>query len=76
MLNTAVILAAGLGSRMGEITKKMPKGFIDIGGSAIVRQSIEKLIDVGMERILIGTGYLSEVFEKLMISNIIFSYSS
>lgn len=66
MLNTAVILAAGLGTRMGNVVKNKPKGFIDIGGKAIVQQSIEKLIAVGIEHIFIGTGYLSEVYENLM----------
>ena len=31
MIKTAVIMAAGLGSRFGHMTETMPKGFIECG---------------------------------------------
>ncbi len=65
MLKTAVILAAGLGSRLREQTKNKPKGFIILHEKPIVEESILKLFESGIERILIGTGYLSESYEKL-----------
>lgn len=65
MIKQAVILAAGLGSRLGELTKNMPKGFLQIDGVAIVENSIKKLISVGVEEIIIGTGYKAEFYENL-----------
>ena len=65
MVTTAVIMAAGLGSRFGKMTETMPKGFIEVGGQSMVIRSIETLIACGMKRIIIGTGYKKEAFEAL-----------
>jgi len=64
MINTAVILAAGTGSRLKDITKSRPKGFISIGRKPVIKLSIEKLFDAGIAKIIIGTGFLSDIYEK------------
>jgi 2-aminoethylphosphonate-pyruvate transaminase len=65
MIRQAVIMAGGLGSRLGGRTAAMPKGFIEIGGSPIVEQSIRKLFATGVEEIIIGTGHCAEWYKKL-----------
>ena len=65
MVTTAVILAAGMGSRFGKMTETMPKGFIEVGGQSMVIRSIETLISCGIKRIIIGTGYKKEAYEAL-----------
>lgn len=65
MVTTAVIMAAGLGSRFGKMTETMPKGFIEVGGKSMVIRSIENLIASGIQRIIIGTGYKKEAYEAL-----------
>ena len=65
MVTTAVIMAAGLGSRFGKMTETMPKGFIEVGGLSMVIRSIETLISCGIKRIIIGTGYKKEAYEAL-----------
>lgn len=65
MVREAVILGAGLGSRLNERTKDMPKGFLELGGMAIVERSIRNLIGAGIERIIIGTGYCAAHYEAL-----------
>lgn len=65
MYKTAVIMAAGLGSRFGQYTERIPKGFIECGGVPMIERSINTLIDCGITRIIIGTGYLKEKFEEL-----------
>lgn len=67
MIRTAVIVAAGLGSRMGERTLDRPKGFLEIDNKPIIEHSIMKLLDMGIDKIVIGTGYLSEVYEQLAL---------
>lgn len=64
-LKTAVIMAAGMGTRFGSMTEERPKGFIEAGGKAMVVRSIETLISCGIRRIIIGTGYLRECYEEL-----------
>ena len=58
-------MAAGMGTRFGSMTEERPKGFIEAGGKAMVVRSIETLISCGIERIIIGTGYLRECYEAL-----------
>ena len=65
MIKTAVIMAAGMGTRFGEHTKLMPKGFIPFQGKAMVIRSIDTLLECGIERIIIGTGYHKEYYEAL-----------
>lgn len=64
MVKTAVILAAGLGSRLKDKTTYMPKGFIKVGGKSLIEQSVSKLLRAGIEKILIGTGHASDYYEN------------
>lgn len=64
-ISTAVILAAGLGSRLGNLKENKPKAFVEIGGTTLIDRSIQLLINRGIEKIVIGTGYLNEAFDAL-----------
>lgn len=65
-IKTAVILAAGMGSRLQDITNDMlPKGLIKINGKSLVERSIEKLRSLGIEKIYIVTGHLHEFYDEL-----------
>lgn len=67
MIKTAVILAAGLGSRLRPYTEKYPKGFLRIydDTDSLIEMSIKALIDNGIDHIYIGTGYRGEYFNQL-----------
>ncbi|HQO22785.1 MAG TPA: 2-aminoethylphosphonate--pyruvate transaminase [Spirochaetota bacterium] len=65
MIKQAVILAGGLGSRFGNRTACMPKGFIEIDGIPMVERSVIKLIESGVEHIIIGTGHCNEWYDRL-----------
>ena len=58
-------MAGGLGSRFGGRTTEMPKGFIEIEGTPMVEISVKKLIEAGVEKIIIGTGHCSEWYDRL-----------
>jgi len=65
MIKTAIILAAGLGSRLNNRNPAIPKGFLEIEGRSLIGMSIEKLLDCDIEKILIGTGYHQEKYLEL-----------
>jgi len=65
MIETAVILAAGLGSRLrGELDDR-PKGFLRLGQRSIIEESIELLQGAGIRDVLIVTGHCAEHYVAL-----------
>ena len=65
MVKTGVIMAAGLGTRFGQFTERIPKGFVECGGISMIGRSVNSLIESGITRIIIGTGYHREKYEEL-----------
>lgn len=73
----AMILAAGLGSRMQPITKKIPKPLIDVGGISLIERSINQLLAFGVNEFVINVSYLGDQIKEALqsmdsISKIIF----
>ncbi len=60
----ALILAAGIGSRLAPITENCPKSMVPVNGKPILEKQIENLINNNVMDITIITGYKSEVIEK------------
>jgi choline kinase len=60
----AIIMAAGKGSRLGEITQGKPKSFAEIKGIRLIDYNIALLRHHGIKPIIIVTGFCSEAFEK------------
>jgi 2-aminoethylphosphonate-pyruvate transaminase len=61
----AVVVAAGCGVRLKGMGEQRPKGFIELGGRAIVERSLECLFAAGVQRALIVTGHLRGWYEDL-----------
>ena len=57
-----IILAAGLGSRLGDLTKNSPKALIDVNGKSIIERQIELFHKFGIKDIVIVTGHKKEKF--------------
>jgi len=64
-VTTAVILAAGMGTRLKGYTQERPKGFLEVDGDSLIERSIKHLLRHGITRIFIGTGYFHEHFDEL-----------
>uniref|UniRef100_A0A7C3UDQ6 Phosphocholine cytidylyltransferase family protein n=1 Tax=Geoglobus ahangari TaxID=113653 RepID=A0A7C3UDQ6_9EURY len=65
----AVILAAGMGSRLKPITERIPKALINLGGKPLIAHLIENLIDHGIRDIIIVTGYKSYKIRRFITEN-------
>jgi NDP-sugar pyrophosphorylase family protein len=59
-----VILAGGLGTRLGALAAGLPKPMIDIGGRPYLERVIESFARCELRNIVLLTGYRSEVIEK------------
>ncbi len=59
----AVILAAGRGTRMQDLTIGTPKPMLKAGGRPILERLLERLIEAGYSEALIVTGYRAEAIE-------------
>ena len=55
-----IVLAAGRGVRLGELTEDIPKCMLPLLGTTVVRRQIDLLIDVGLSDIHVVTGYKDE----------------
>lgn len=64
-VNTAVILAAGRGSRFGNRTETMPKGFVKVGKIPIIERSIGILKMHRIEHIILGCGHQKQYYEGI-----------
>lgn len=59
----AVLLAAGRGTRMGELTRTTPKPLLPLAGKPILAHVIDGMIAAGIRDFVIVTGYLGEQIE-------------
>lgn len=66
MSYNAIILAAGVGSRLYPYTKDKPKCLLEINGVTLLERTIKTLFTNQVENILIATGYLQEQIENFI----------
>lgn len=60
----AVILAAGKGTRMKELTNELPKPMLKVQGRPILEHIITGIVSAGVREIFIVTGFRADVIEK------------
>jgi histidinol-phosphate phosphatase family protein len=56
----AVILAGGLGTRLGDITRTLPKPMVPFGGTPFLGYLLRMLAEQGFERVVLLLGYKAE----------------
>ncbi len=61
----AIILAAGLGTRLRPMTDNTPKALIKVKDKPLVEYQIEYLKEKGIDEIIVVVGYLHEQFDYL-----------
>jgi dTDP-glucose pyrophosphorylase len=60
----AVILAAGKGTRMGELTNALPKPMLRVQGKPILEHIVQGIVGTGIRQFCIVTGYRAEAIES------------
>ncbi len=65
-ISKAMILAAGLGTRMQPLTQKIPKPLIRIGEHNLLERSINLLIEHGIKELVINVHHLAEQIENFI----------
>ena len=63
MTTTAIILAAGRGSRLYPYTENCPKCLTELGGKTLIERQIDTLKSAGIHDIVIVSGYRGEMLE-------------
>ncbi len=64
-----LILAAGMGIRLKEYTKNIPKCMVDINGETLIKRQIEALNSVEINKIIIVCGYKKEILKDYIMKN-------
>lgn len=67
-IKNAIILAAGRGSRMRELTNDMPKCMMQVGSKRVIQNTIDILKYKNIKNIVIVTGYQSGILESYLRS--------
>jgi len=63
-IDQAVLLAAGRGTRMRELTADLPKPMIEVRGKPVLQYLVEGLRDAGVRRFLIVVGYRADAVQN------------
>ena len=62
----AILMAAGMGTRLRPLTENTPKSLIEVNGMSLLERQIKNLKEIGIDEIIVLTGYLHEKFDDLV----------
>lgn len=60
----AMLLAAGMATRMRPMSETIPKALVEIEGRTVLDYCLDRLTEAGVEKIVINTHHLGEKIEK------------
>lgn len=60
---TAMVLAAGLGTRMRPLTDAIPKALIPVAGRPLIDRVLDKLVEAGVERAVVNVHHFADQME-------------
>lgn len=66
MIEDAIVLSAGQGSRLLPVTATIPKCLIEIGGKTVLERQLAALAAAGLKRALVVTGYRHEQVAEVL----------
>lgn len=68
---TAIILAAGQGTRLRPLTNNIPKCMVEVGGMPLLTRQVNTLTDAGIKNIIVVAGYKEEIITDSRVVKII-----
>lgn len=63
MIDTAMLMAAGLGKRMRPLTATRPKPLVKVAGKALMDHALDRLETGGIRRVIVNVHYLADTVE-------------
>jgi N-acetyl-alpha-D-muramate 1-phosphate uridylyltransferase len=64
MPKSAIVLAAGLGTRMRAYNGAIPKPLVAIGGKSLIDYALDSLAEAGVERAVVNVHYLADALQR------------
>lgn len=63
MIDTAMLMAAGLGKRMRPLTATRPKPLVKVAGKALMDHALDRLVAGGIRKVVVNVHYLADTVE-------------
>jgi MurNAc alpha-1-phosphate uridylyltransferase len=61
MPRSAMLLAAGLGTRLRPLSETLPKPLVEVDGRSLLDHALDRLAEAGVERVVVNTHYKGEM---------------
>jgi N-acetyl-alpha-D-muramate 1-phosphate uridylyltransferase len=61
---SAMVLAAGLGTRMRPLTNRRPKALVEVDGKALIDYVLDRLTDAGVARAVVNVHHFADLLQK------------
>lgn len=66
--NPVVLLAGGMGTRLGKITQNLPKPMVEVAGKPILEHIINRFVEQGFKNFFLSVNYKADVIENYFSS--------
>jgi len=68
MPKCAIVLAAGLGTRMRPYNGSLPKPLVEVGGKPLIDYALDRLAEAGVQRAVVNVHHLADALERHLAS--------
>jgi NDP-sugar pyrophosphorylase family protein len=65
----AMILAAGLGTRLRPLTNDRPKALVEVAGCTLLEITLSRLRDFGVNEVIVNTHHYAEMMQEYLVAN-------